>query len=61
MQPSVTPPLSYSSGPVQSDCRCMHSRIVDEVRDANGMKTGRLVCLECFMEFPDLDHQTSRK
>lgn len=34
---------------------CTHSRVVDEVRDAAGMKTGQLVCLECHTEFPDPD------
>ncbi len=32
---------------------CTHSRVVDEIRDAQGDKTGRLVCLECHAEFPD--------
>jgi len=32
---------------------CTHSRVVDEVRDADGVTTGRLVCLECHAEFPD--------
>ncbi|MGQ0665807.1 MAG: hypothetical protein ACT4O4_02125 [Nitrospiraceae bacterium] len=32
---------------------CAHSRVVDEVRDADGITTGRLVCLECHAEFPD--------
>lgn len=32
---------------------CTHSRVVDEIRDAQGGKTGRLVCLECHAEFPD--------
>ena len=59
MQPSVTPPSVSSVGSVQPPRRCMHSRIVDEVRNADGMKTGRLVCLECFAEFPDPDSQMS--
>jgi hypothetical protein len=32
---------------------CAHNRVVDEVRDADGVTTGRLVCLECHAEFPD--------
>jgi hypothetical protein len=32
---------------------CTHSRVVDEVRDAGGIKTGQLICLECHTEFPD--------
>lgn len=58
MQPNIAPP-TYVAVPVQSTCRCQHRRIVDEVRNADGMKTGRLVCLECFAEFPDPDSQLS--
>lgn len=58
MQPAVTP-LAHSAVPVQPVHRCTHGRIVDEVRGGDGMKTGRLVCLECFAEFPDPDFQMS--
>ncbi|HXV67389.1 MAG TPA: hypothetical protein VD738_00575 [Nitrospira sp.] len=37
---------------------CTHGRVVDEVRDASGIKTGRLICLECHAEFPDPDYET---
>lgn len=59
MHPNMTPPSSHSSVPVQPDRYCTHSRIVDEVRRADGMKTGQLVCLECFAEFPDPDYHLS--
>ena len=59
MQPTVTTPPPYFSVPVQPDRRCTHSRIVDEVRSLDGMKTGWLVCLECLSKFPDPDCQTS--
>ncbi len=59
MQPRMISPPSHPVASVQSTRRCSHSRIVDEVRNAEGMKMGRLVCLECFMEFPDPDHQAS--
>lgn len=31
---------------------CLHSRLVDEARNADGNKTGQLVCLECRAELP---------
>jgi hypothetical protein len=36
---------------------CIHMRLVDEVRTANGTKTGQLICLECLTEFPDPAYQ----
>ena len=60
MQPSIGPP-TYSAVPIQSTCCCLHRRIVDDVRNADGKKTGRLLCLECFTEFPDPDYQVSRQ
>lgn len=32
---------------------CTHSRIVDEVLNADGAKTGQLICIECLAKFPD--------
>lgn len=60
MQPAATTPPEYPTPLVQPARRCTHSRIVDEVRNADGMKAGRLVCLECFAEFPDPDYQATR-
>jgi hypothetical protein len=40
---------------------CAHGRLVDEVRNADGIKTGQLVCLECRAEFPDPALEKSRR
>lgn len=32
---------------------CSHSRIVDDVLNAQGIKTGQLICLECRAVLPD--------
>jgi hypothetical protein len=32
---------------------CVHGRLVDEVLDTKGAKTGQLICLECLTVFPD--------
>lgn len=32
---------------------CTHSRLIDDVLDTKGDKTGRLLCLECNATFPD--------
>ena len=36
-----------------ADFEAAHSRIVDEVRNDEGMKTGELICMECLAKFPD--------
>lgn len=59
MEPTVPSTPVNTTIHVKSVPRCTHSRIVDEVRTPDGMKTGRLVCLECFAEFPDPDCQMS--
>ena len=61
MQPNLTPPPSHSTMSVQAIRRCLHSRLVDDVRTPDGKKTGRLLCLECLTEFPDPDYQVSRQ
>jgi hypothetical protein len=58
MQPTSTTPTPVASAAttkVRTKIAkpCIHMRMVDEVRTANGVKTGRLVCLECLAEFPD--------
>ena len=32
---------------------CTHSRMVDDVLTTKGVKTGKLVCIECTAVFPD--------
>lgn len=32
---------------------CSHSRLIDDVLNKKGKKTGRLLCLECKATFPD--------
>jgi ribosomal protein L40E len=36
----------------KSDAVCFHQRVVSEVRDAHGQRTGLLVCRECRAVFP---------
>lgn len=36
---------------------CTHSRLVDDVLNKKGNKTGQLVCLECKATFPDPEFQ----
>jgi len=42
-------------------CSCTHSRLVDEVRTAKGVKTGELICMECLAKFPDPTYRANRK
>lgn len=35
---------------------CAHQRVIDELRDAQGHPTGKLVCLECGAVWPDPDN-----
>jgi hypothetical protein len=53
MQPTLTNPPRERRVQTKTASQCAHGRIVDEVRSANGAKTGRLVCIECRAEFPD--------
>jgi len=62
MQPtSTTPARATSAATTKVRTKvanpCTHRRMVDEVRAANGVKTGQLVCLECLAEFPDPANQ----
>lgn len=36
----------------KSDAVCFHQRVVSEVRDSQGQRTGLLVCRECRAVFP---------
>lgn len=53
MQPTLTNPPRERRVQTKTVSQCAHRRIVDEVRNAEGVKTGRLVCIECMAEFPD--------
>jgi len=53
MQPTLTTPAETTRVQAKFARPCTHSRVVDEIRGTNGAKTGRLVCLECYAEFPD--------
>jgi hypothetical protein len=62
MQPTSTTPAPATSAAItkvrtKSAKPCTHMRMVDEVRTANGTKTGQLICLECLTEFPDPAYQ----
>jgi hypothetical protein len=53
MQPTPTNQPEDRRVQTKTVSPCTHSRVVDEVRSTQGAKTGRLVCLECMVEFPD--------
>ena len=53
MQPALTDPALQARVRTKSALSCTHNRMVDDVRSANGAKTGQLVCKECQAEFPD--------
>lgn len=53
MQPTLTNPSKKARVRSKSAQPCTHSRMVDDVRSMNGAKTGKLVCKECQVEFPD--------
>ena len=40
---------------------CTHSRLVDEVLNVKGLKTGQLLCMECMTQFPDPMYPTHQK
>lgn len=60
MQPVLANLTQERKGHTTTASQCTHSRMVDEVRGANGAKTGRLVCIECRAEFPDPAYQKPR-
>lgn len=61
MEPTLTTSLQKTRVQTKTASPCTHSRMVDEVRTANGIKTGRLICIECQAEFPDPSYRKTRK
>ena len=51
MQPTLTNPPRERRVQTKTASQCAHGRIVDEVRSANGAKTGCLICIECKLTF----------
>ncbi len=37
--------------------RCVHGRLIDDVFTENGQRSGKVRCLECGVQFDDMDHR----
>jgi len=61
MQQTLLTPAQQTRVPTKVVRFCTHSRLVDEVRNAKGLKTGELICMECMAKFPDPTYQTPQK
>jgi hypothetical protein len=61
MEPTLTTPIQQTRVPTKTAPSCTHSRLVDEVRNTKGLKTGQLLCMECMTQFPDPTYLTHQK
>jgi hypothetical protein len=61
MEPTLTTPVRQVRFPTKAISSCTHSRLVDEVLNAKGLKTGQLLCMECMTQFPDPTYHTHQK
>lgn len=50
---SLTPASPTPEPPTTRKTPCLHRRMIDEVRDKDGKRTGQVRCLECQAVFPD--------
>ena len=53
MQSHVANPGQVKIVHTETATSCTHGRMVDDVRSADGAKTGHLICIECQAQFPD--------